>query len=93
MLVPGGFRFTTDLSPFFSSSYNLDRDNFFPLGTPAYVRLDGGLTLDTPDGHWGIDLIGKNLTDRIIILNPNSDIYDRANEQPRNVAIQVRYHF
>jgi outer membrane receptor protein involved in Fe transport len=93
MLLPGGFRFTTDLSPFFSSSYNLDRDNFFPLGTPAYVRLDGGLTLDTPDGHWAIDLIGKNLTDRIIILNPNSDIYDRANEQPRNVAIQVRYHF
>jgi hypothetical protein len=33
---------------------------------PGYVRFDGRISFETPDRHWAVDLIGKNLTDRVI---------------------------
>jgi hypothetical protein len=57
----------------------------------AYTRLDGRLTFESPGGRWAIDLIGKNLTDRIIVVLPG--IPTAAKEEPRNGAVQFRYHF
>jgi iron complex outermembrane receptor protein len=96
MLFPGEYKFTTELSPYFTSGYYLaysqGADPFFR--TDSYVRLDARLTLETPDGRWDVDLIGKNLTDReIVTANYSQGINLQQKEQPRNVAVQVRYHF
>jgi hypothetical protein len=83
-LFAGGHRFTADLSPFFTSSYNPDPDGLFPsLGN--YVRWDARLQLETPDGHWAFAIIGKNLADRIIATTLNT------REEPRNLAAQFRF--
>jgi hypothetical protein len=88
-LLPGSYKFTTQVRPYYSSSYN-DTDPYVPaLGN--YVRLDAGLSLENPGGHWGIDLIGKNLTDRVIFAS--SSVITARKEQPRNVAVQFRYHY
>jgi outer membrane receptor protein involved in Fe transport len=93
--LPGNYRFTTALSPYFSSRYNVDpalNALGAATGTSAYVRLDGRLTLTTPDGRGSIDLIGKNLTNRVIgSLLASNGLYQGSKEEPRNVAIQVRY--
>jgi outer membrane receptor protein involved in Fe transport len=83
-LFAGGQRFTADVSPFFTSSYNPDPDGLFPsLGD--YVRLDARLAFETADGHWAFAVIGKNLADRVIATTLN------YKEEPRNVAAQFRY--
>jgi hypothetical protein len=33
------------------------------------------------------------LTDRIIVTNAQQSIYELTKQQPRNVAIQIRYSF
>ncbi|HSZ07549.1 MAG TPA: TonB-dependent receptor [Steroidobacteraceae bacterium] len=92
IMMPANYRLTAELSAYFSSSYYLhetDEPEFFQGG---YVRLDGRLSLETPDRHWAIDLIGKNLTDRVIIASIGSPV-SAVKEEPANVAIQVRYHY
>jgi len=32
------------------------------MGTAGYLRIDGRISLESPDGHWALDVIGKNLT-------------------------------
>jgi iron complex outermembrane receptor protein len=86
--LPGGYKFITELSPYFTSSYN-EQDPYI-LGTPGYMRLDGRLTLAMPGGRWDVDLIGKNLTNRIII---SSSATGASKEEPLNVALQMRYRF
>jgi len=51
------------------------------------VRLDGRVALETRDGRWAIDLIGKNLTDRVIATSVNTK------ELPRALAVQFRYRY
>jgi outer membrane receptor protein involved in Fe transport len=88
--LPGDFKFTTELDPYFTAYYDtVSGDPFYRV--PAYVRLDGRLAFGPQDGHWSVDLIGKNLTDRIILVGPT--IYTFTKERPRNVALQFRYHF
>ena len=91
-LFSNTFRFTAELSPYLTSTYYTNaangNDSFFHVG--GYVRLDGRLSLETPDQRWALDLIGKNLTDRVIVVT--AGILE-SKEQPRNVAIQVRYRF
>jgi hypothetical protein len=55
--------------------------------------LDARIGLESPDHQWAVDLIGKNLTDRIIVTNAQQSIYELTKQQPRNVAIQIRYNF
>jgi iron complex outermembrane receptor protein len=86
-LLPNGYQLTTALMPYFTSRYN-EQDPYI-IGTAGYVRLDARLTLASPDDHWALDLIGKNLTDRVIVTF--ASIYYAAKEEPRNVAVQVRY--
>ena len=93
MPLPGGYKFTGVLSPYFTSSYNRDPQLValgFISGTPAYVRLDARLSLETPQGHWAFDLIGKNLTNKIIVIS-TPGLYNATKEEPVNVAVQLRY--
>jgi outer membrane receptor protein involved in Fe transport len=92
--LPGGYRFATELSPYFTSSYwgGTGPDDVIPK-TASYIRLDARVGLESPDRRWAVDLIGKNLTDRIIVTNAQQTIYELTKEQPRNVALQFRYHF
>jgi hypothetical protein len=61
------------------------------LGTHSYVRLDGRITLASSASGWSVDVIGKNLTDKVIIAN--ASIYVAQKEEPRNVALQFRYRW
>ena len=93
--LAGGYKFSTSLLPYFSTKYNKDPQLEaiglgYLSGTGGYLRLDARLSLESPDGHWGIDVIGKNLTDRTIYTSTyTSGVVTR--EQPRNVAGQVRF--
>lgn len=89
-----GFRLTGALSPIFTTSYYNSVGTDDPLFLiPGSVRLDGKITLEDPSHRWALDLIGKNLTDRIIPLSFGSNTTSGGKEEPRNVAIQVRYRW
>jgi iron complex outermembrane receptor protein len=83
------YRLITELSPYFSSRYN-EQDPYV-VGTAGYMRLDARVGLETSDHRWAVELIGKNLTDRVIV--DVGDLYEPSKEQPRNVAIQARFHW
>jgi hypothetical protein len=93
----GNSLLTTALTAIYSSSYFTNAGLDDPiLAQASYLRLDGRLTLETPDRHWAVDLIGRNLTDRNIVTFalpwPNSlGSAVIAKEPPRNVAVQVRF--
>ena len=95
--ILGNLLFTTDVSPYFTSSYFLSGDlggTDDPLDrVPGYVRLDATLTLEPAEGRWAFDLIGKNLTNRIIVTATQQGIYELSKEEPRNLALQFRYHW
>lgn len=81
------YRLTTELDPFYSSSYYVQSgDPYYQVH--SYVRLDGRMTLDSPDRHWSFDIIGKNLTNATIIDQPG--LYYAAKQEPINVAVQLR---
>ena len=65
---------------------------------PSYKRLDARLSFDAPGGRWGVDLIGKNLTNTVVrtlsFYEPTSFgslIQDRI--QLRNIALQACIQF
>ncbi len=94
--LPGGYGLTSEATVLFSSRFHLDPTNDPQLMQGGYARVDVRLSLENPDGRWTFDLIGQNLTDREIRifatgmpLSPGSVILQR--QQPRNVALQVRY--
>jgi outer membrane receptor protein involved in Fe transport len=95
--MPGNLRFTTEVTPYFTSSYFLSGDlgaTDDPLDrVPGYVRLDVTLTLEPVEGRWAFDLVGKNLTNRIIVTATQQGIYELSKEEPRNIALQFRYHW
>jgi outer membrane receptor protein involved in Fe transport len=97
--LPGDYRLTADLSPFFTSAYFLLASEDVPQGRQSdYVRLDARLTLETPDRHWAFDLIGKNLNNREILnfstIAPTSTgSYFVGKDAGANVAVQARYHW
>jgi len=92
--LPGDYRFDTELSPYFTSSYwgGTGPDDVIPK-TAGYIRLDARVGLESPDRRWAVDLIGKNLTNRIIVTNAQQTIYELTKEQPRNFALLFRYRF
>ena len=89
-MLGSDYRLTTQLSPYFSSSYYLhdSDDPFFEQG--SYIRLDARLSLEKPDSRWAVDLIGRNLTDRNILAALGS-FYTASKQQPRTVAVQARF--
>jgi len=92
MTLPGDFRLTTEVTPYFTSGYfySIGYDDIQPRAA-GYWRLDARLTLETPDKHWAFDVIGKNLTDRVIIDSAAAGLATK--ESPLNVAGQVRYQW
>jgi iron complex outermembrane recepter protein len=101
--LPRGFHFITETDVnattnyFYGNGGNDDPE----LKQPGYARLDGRLTLEGPNGRWAVDLILKNLTDKIIFLGGAGGTALPASngstllqiDQPRNVAIQGRYQW
>jgi iron complex outermembrane recepter protein len=87
------YKFITEVSPFFSSRYDLGGvdDPLFGEFQSGYIRLDSRLSMERADGRWAVDLIGKNLTDRIVLTYGTA--YITTKQPPRNVAIQLRVKF
>lgn len=83
---------------FFSDSYNISANNDQFLEQPGYVKLDASIRLSSPRAGWEISLTAKNLTDRKIRafganLPSSPGSYVISTEEPRNIAVQLRYNF
>jgi outer membrane receptor protein involved in Fe transport len=96
--LPGSLKLTTELTELFASAFFLDPTDDPNIEQKGYTRTDARVSLQTGDGHWAFDVIGKNLNDRTIEifgsnypLSLGSTIIQK--EQPRNFAFQVRYHW
>jgi hypothetical protein len=86
------YRLTADLTPIFNSSYfNSNGTDDPQLLIKSSMRWDGQLTLAQLSKHWAIDIIGKNLTNRVIVVEPDQNEIPGAKQEPRNVALQFRY--
>lgn len=88
------YELRADVTPIFTSSYfnssGTDDPNELVGGS---IRWDGRLTLEQFAQHWEVDLIGKNLTNRVIVVQPDANELPGAKQEPRNLALQVRYTF
>jgi outer membrane receptor protein involved in Fe transport len=96
--LPGGYHFTGQLTEIFSSSYYLTGVDDDLARQRSYSRLDARLTFGTPNESWNIDVIGKNLTDRTVLvfaapMATSLGSFLEEKGEPRNIAVQVRYHF
>jgi iron complex outermembrane receptor protein len=96
--LPNNLKFTAAVIPFFTSSYYVLSSEDDASRQNEYVRLDARLTLETADGRWGLDFIGKNLTDRHVItfatIAPTSPgTYFVSQAEGSNFAAQVRFHW
>lgn len=95
--LPSGRRLSAEFSTFASTSYFIGGGNNDPTQEQhGYARLDGRLTLESDSRRWAFDLIGKNLTDRTVIvyaanqpLSLGSGLQQK--QQPRYFLLQVRY--
>ncbi len=96
--LPGGAELTANVTPYVTSSYYLPgagSDGPEDL-QPGYVRWDALLSLASPDGRWALDVIGKNLSDKIVLTSVTDlplslGSYVVGREMRRNFAGQVRY--
>jgi iron complex outermembrane recepter protein len=96
--LPNSMKFTAAVIPFFTSGYYVLSSEDDASRQNEYVRLDARLTLETADGRWALDLIGKNLTDRHVItfatIAPTSPgTYFVSQAEGSNFAAQVRFHW
>lgn len=96
--LPCGYRLTTNVTGIFSSSYFLTGNDDPTVEQGSYGRLDGRMSLATADERWALDVIGKNLTNRDILTfgiawpaSLGSTWLQK--EEPRNVAVQVRFRW
>jgi len=93
-----GLPFTTEVGVYAARRSYLDPTDDDLLQQHGYARLDARLGLESADGHWAVDVIGKNLADREIrtfVTNQPTALGSLLvqNQQPRNVALQFRYHW
>jgi iron complex outermembrane recepter protein len=89
--LPRHYSLTATISPYFSSSYFLHQTDERQFEQGGYTRLDARLTLQLPNEHWAIDLIGQNLTNADIITAYGGP-FSAAKAMPWSVAGQIRYH-
>lgn len=83
---------TFEVTPFFTTKFFTSSATNDPLSeVPGYLYLDARITLAAIGRSWAVDLIGKNLTDRIIPIR-NQNGFGQKRE-PRTGAIQLRYSF
>lgn len=96
--LPAEYQLTTTLTGIFSSSYFLTGNDDPSVRQGSYARLDTRLSLESRNHHWAVDLIGKNLTNTDILTFgiPWPTAVGSSwlqKEEPRNVALQVRFHW
>jgi iron complex outermembrane recepter protein len=101
--LPRNYRFSAEMGGYFSSNYNYANNGTDDplLQQPGYIRLDGRLSFESVDQRWAVDLIGKNLTDRIIVaagtggtsLPSSLGSLLLQRQMTRNFALQFRYHW
>lgn len=96
--VGGGYKLSGEATGIFSSKYQTYFSDDPYTVQPGYGRLDARISFDSPDGRWGVDIIGKNLTNTIVRTlsfyegtSNGSLIQDRT--QLRNIAFQARLKF
>jgi iron complex outermembrane recepter protein len=96
--LPGGVQFTADVMPYITGWYYLPGSgaNGPEELQPGYVRWDARLSLASANGKWAFDVIGKNLSNKVILttladLPLSLGSYIVGREMPRNFAGQVRY--
>ncbi len=93
--LPNDYRLELSATEIYSSSYYLSSTDDPLLAQSAYTRLDARATIETPDGRWGFDVIGKNLTNATIanfgIAAPSSlgSVF-KSKEEPISVVAQIR---
>jgi iron complex outermembrane recepter protein len=88
LALPGENRLTTEVSPYWTADYFAGAGNDPVYLVDGYVRLDARLSFEHSSGRWALDVIGKNLTDRIIVTSPS--FYLSGIEPRRTVAGQIR---
>jgi iron complex outermembrane receptor protein len=96
----GDYQLTPSVSGLFNTKYfpggpGTDDPQLIQRG---YVRLDARISLARTNSGLAVDVIGKNLTNRNIITSitnwPNAaGSFLAGKEEPRNIAVQVRYNF
>lgn len=96
--VSDSVQFITEGTAIFSTEYQTYPSDDFRTAQPGYTRIDARVGIESRDGRWGVDVIGKNLNNRIIRtvsayepLAVGPLIQER--KQLRNIALQVRYRF
>jgi outer membrane receptor protein involved in Fe transport len=96
--VAGGYHLIAEISGVYSSSYFLEGSDDPLIEQHPYLRADARLSLESPDRRWGLDIIGKNLTNQKIrtfgspqAQSPGSII--TTLQEPLNVAAQLRYRW
>ncbi len=96
--LPWNLQLLGELGFYFSDSYRLAGDLDPVLTQDDYTKIDARLSLGSADGRWDISIIGKNLTDELIMswgsdqpVSPGS--YVTLIERPRSIAIQGTYRW
>ena len=94
----GSYQLTTEVRGFVSSNFYLSAQDDDLLRQDSYTRLDARISLEQPGKGWGVDIVGKNLTDEniLVLATPMATSNGgslQQKEQPRNVAIQGRYRW
>ncbi|BFM14673.1 hypothetical protein R50073_08560 [Maricurvus nonylphenolicus] len=64
-----GIRDKLNMMASFSDSYSADRRNTPWAEQDAYWLMNAGLGVYAEDGGWSVDLITKNLTDEVVLVN------------------------
>jgi outer membrane receptor protein involved in Fe transport len=94
----GSYQLTAEARELWSASYYLSGVDDELLKQGQYIRWDARLSLEKIGSGWGLDLIGKNLTDRNILEFAGSMATSlgsslQQKQMPRNYAIQGRYRW
>lgn len=96
--VFGSYRLTAEASAILSAKFQTYVSDDDETEQPGYARLDARISFDSSDGRWGLDVIGKNLTNRVVRIlsayEPTSfGSLIQTRQQLRSVAFQARYKF
>ncbi len=91
-------RLRAEADVYFTAHYNLNNTNDPLLERAGYTRLDMTVNLASTKQNWDLSLIGKNLTNQMVVTSGTSQptaagtyVYQFA--APRNIALQLKYKF
>ena len=96
--LQNGYQIVGFLQTYFSSDYFLQQDLDPNLVQDDYIKVDGRLTLNSPDDRWEISLVARNLGN-VITANYGDDIplqtgsVWKSVDAPRSFSIQGVWRF